>query len=1309
MIANCRLQIANCKLRSRLLALIAALAITSVGAPSSAQLPSPEPTPARPVRLRVAWGGGDEARRWMGRISLSDGTLADMQLLGMEADAAAAVWQEGNVIHVDAVRPHRFDGFDVTVQAGGDARLAIELTTPGLAAPVTLDVPIAEAIRQPLRKTLDNKKNVLLVHRSPGDNLQIEADRDALIFAPGEQFTFQFRQRHEELTPGTTVDVVAKLTPARGGAVLWTNSSQRPQRVPVPIRGELAVPITVPLPMEQGVYTVYLSLAHPPGNVPRILTVGGAKPLAERSFQVAVVNPNAEPPAGDPSWQTVLEIDPANPGWWDRLRQRLPVLLRRPLGSTAPETFDHPLGRLVRLPRNADRGEPHWQAYPLPVETTGVPHVLEIEYPADQEQHFGLSVLEPNAAGRAVPIGRDSGVFVEGLGRTEQTQRHMHRFVFWPRTNSPLLLITNLHPNATAQFGTIRVRRRTGPLAGSFEQPPWQQAERLVTAYVGRPLLPETFGASEALDPSSGQSVDDMQTSYEAAQRLAEYLPFAGYNGAVVNVLADGSCIYPSRILLPTPLYDTGRMVAGASDLPRTDSLELILRAFDRRGLALVPAIQFATPLPELERLRRSADPQQSGLEWVGADGQTWLETHGADRGLAPYYNLLDERVQEELLKVVQEVVARYGHHAALAGLAVQLSGDGFAQLPGLAWGFDDATIARFEQETGLRLPSPAGANRFAARQAALSGPHLDLWRAWRAHRVTQFYARAAAIVEAGAPQRRLLLTTEEMFSNAKLRTQLQPNLLTKVRLDRMMFDLGIDREQLATSPAIVLCPAQSIEPTAPLADRAADLEINQAVTAMVGRGDKGAFPAAMFYHPPIRARLSSFDGKGPWESSTWLVSQATADASAARRPYATALGQSDPLIFINGGELLPIGQEDATRHVLRALQQLPAAADAKVYRQQPITVRAYDSADATTLLVVNECPWSADAKLQLELPRESELQRLNSPTENKSTDESLRQKLAAGKQAWSLRLDAYDVAVVRVTSAGVRVADVSATISNAGNAELESQLAALNNRNLTKRSTYDQLANPGFEPASGNPLPGWQFSKGTGLAAELDATMPHGGKTSLYLSSRGPSATVESDPIPTPPTGQLFLTAYLRGENVAPDAELQMVIQTDGPEPFYWKSAPVGPRHPQPLDAQWHPYGFWVRNLPLASQGKMRVKFELDGAGEVWIDDVQLFDLLFPFPDNEYQHSTDEKTELVILLHALKKAHEAGQITDCVRLLESYWPRFLMAYTPPIEDPPAIARQPKPAAAPAVTPAEEKAADAPSGRTWWWPGSWLR
>ena len=103
-----------------------------------------------------------------------------------------------------------------------------------------------------------------------------------------------------------------------------------------------------------------------------------------------------------------------------------------------------------------------------------------------------------------------------------------------------------------------------------------------------------------------------------------------------------------------------------------------------------------------MEAIRRRGGTESHGLEWIGADGATWSQTFPARRGLAPYYNTLDPRVQEAMLSAVRELVRRYAGHDSFRGLALRLSAYGYAQLPGPDWGMDDATIARFQHDTAV-------------------------------------------------------------------------------------------------------------------------------------------------------------------------------------------------------------------------------------------------------------------------------------------------------------------------------------------------------------------------------------------------------------------------------------------------------------------------------------------------------------------------------------------------------------------------------------------------------------------------------
>jgi hypothetical protein len=108
-------------------------------------------------------------------------------------------------------------------------------------------------------------------------------------------------------------------------------------------------------------------------------------------------------------------------------------------------------------------------------------------------------------------------------------------------------------------------------------------------------------------------------------------------------------------------------------------------------------------------------------------------------------------------------------------------------------------------------------------------------------------------------------------------------------------------------------------------------------------------------------------------------------------------------------------------------------------------------------------------------------------------------------------------------------------------------------------------------------------------------------------------------------------------------------------------------------------PYRF-RSNLPPQGLSELRVGFDLMAEGEVWIDDVQIFDLWF------------EDAEQSELLKAIANADfllTSGHVADCQRFVEGYWAQFLKShvplaanlgppelFTPPVSGPPIMEGQ---------------------------------
>jgi hypothetical protein len=276
----------------------------------------------------------------------------------------------------------------------------------------------------------------------------------------------------------------------------------------------------------------------------------------------------------------------------------------------------------------------------------------------------------------------------------------------------------------------------------------------------------------------------------------------------------------------------------------------------------------------------------------------------------------------------------------------------------------------------------------------------------------------------------------------------------------------------------------------------------------------------------------------------------------------------------------------------------------------------------------------------------------------------------------------------------------VQVETNEAANTELSAILSDLSNRDLTAPRFYQALSNPSFEPLAGaGALSGWRLTGDAANAvAELDATGPQDGKTSLHVRNTGPMAAVESDAFPTPATGQLAMTVYVRGRNLAPASEVHLIVESATPGLPYYSSAKVRTADIQRPDNGWgRPLAIFPPDVPQDLRSKLRIRFEVTGQGEVWLDNVKLYDLLFPL--KFYPRSQAEISQLLILIHAAKKAQEEGRPSDCLRLLDGYWPRFVMAYTPPVE--PVVAAQPAGRAAnapakPLAPPANENQEPAP-------------
>jgi len=1256
------------------------------------------------VRLWVAWGGG-AARRWSGEIRIDHaqtspllaGCIREFESVGLSADEPGSMYIDGDAIVLVPGTPRTYDGVRFRVQASHMAEVSILLTPDRRAEAVQrIQIPLGKLLTDAHTSVLDERGNRLLVRRDPGDELRIRFERDSLVFGAGEKFEF-FVAPH--MVPGVDPDDAlvcsARLTPARAETKLWEEMREvrggrdgEPQEIG---------PWSLVLPEQEGVYDLLVTL----GKRRLPTRFSPTRDLTQRSIQLVVLRSQPSVPTAA-VWQVVAETQPQidagsaenNPaaphappgGSANRLWKSLPKLPHwKWLPNSDSSVREAPLGNgLSRLRKAAGRDFVEllpggWQAYPLPVAAVGMPHVVEVEYPSHAAQTLGISVVEPNAAGMVAPIGLHSGVDVAGTVEGGPVRAERHRLIFWPHSNTPFLLVANRRDDAPAVLGTLRV------LSGPANLPARPAADgedaRLIAQYFDRPVLADAFSASDALDPGSGRSLTDWVTFYQAGLRFAEYLKHTGQNGAMISVWHEGGALYPSTLLQPTPKYDSGVFFASGQDPVRKDVLELLLRLFDREGLTLVPALQFATPLPELETLlrRQTLPAAGSGIELIAADGQSWKQLFAADRATGPLYNPLSPPVQQAMQRVVLELGRRYAGHRSFGGVAVQLGPQTYAQLPDVQWACDDTTLRQFAADERAAAVGLAGRDRQTTAMY-LAGEGRELWLNWRARKLAGFYQATAAELARAAPRSKLYLAGAELLTDPQFQAGLKPTLPERLEVRPLLLRVGIDPLGYREDDRVVLLRPARWAPLHALQSQAANLQLRgstefdqlfgptvRATGADAAAARPRGWSGSLLFTEPQTISLTSFQKNGPFgadKTPAWLLAHIAPSAASYRQSVVHSLATLDSQVLFQGGWAPMMGQEDALLQVADAFRQLPAARFETVPSKKntlelpPVIVRRFSRGDRTYVYAVNDSPWPVSVTLTMDAPRGSDFQVLG----NRICPPPVPQDKL---QAWTVALQPYDLAAAVVAAANVRIVDWQADVNRDVAADLRAGIDDLRRRanQLRDPRPLAVLGNSDFELGSqGDLLPGWDCSRATGMGVRIVAGQGRNSKNALHLRSDSPVAWVRSNSFPAPATGRLSLWVWLRIDDPARQPPLQLAIEGRLDGQTYYRPARVGAGDdrlgppPPLLTTEWAPYLVRIDDLPTSGLTDLRVAIDLMGPGEVWIDDVQVFDLWF---------DKNERNELLKKIALANFYLGNGELAQCDLVLRGYWPEFLRRYVP--------------------------------------------
>lgn len=1193
------------------------------------------------VAIRMSWGGGEEAQ-WQGTVHYTGGAITNVRALGLTQDTPGSVYQEEGNVNVSQPSPATYGGaeFYVDYQPGAELRTVFR-SVDDPDTWIRKSIPIEEVLRTTTSHELDAKQNRITVARAPGDWLKLDFQRDHLVFETGETLMVDL-QPHFSGFADQRVRCKATLVTARSnsGASIWSETLE----FETDSEGNAeAQQLALPIPPREGVYDLKLQLE----------PTGFTNPLnrtqKKRSLQFVALSP-APPVSSGELWREQDVVDPTQNRsgmalqWSSLLRSSV---LRNGSSESGRSIVEQNGNRLVQL----DPGG--WQVIDLRVNQADKPVLLEIEYEAKEGAAIGFSVLQPDGRGKLPTYGFDSGVVVpKSFAVVDEANPRIkrHQVVFWPNTNQSFLLVSNRCKTDSVRFGKVRILTGPDRLAAHRHLPDGGLKERTrqFLAFYESPMFPENFGADEVYESAIDQTLDDWVTFYEGADRMVQYLKANGYSGAVLTVAADSGSIYPSVHLGSTPIFESGVFFASGQDPLQKDVLELLFRMFDREGLKLVPAFAFSGPLPELEsRIRREGADRYRPVDFRGQIGSI-------NDSNVPY-NPLSPAVQKQVELVIQELTQRYTHHSSFNGISLLCRPDTYTQLNGRRWGYDSPTVTQFLDDSGGIQLASGVANNWSQVQNLLLGSNQRQWLGWRARQMTKWYQRLQQIVSDGQGGRRLYLSAVDIYRHTDVVSSLSPSLHWANKFDDAMLELGWDMESLKGNPSVVFLKPHRIDENTTVAGNKIDAQIGASRKATQFYQQQ-AITGEIFTHRTYWARFAEQQSSSAFQSpkrDVLRLQQLTPASWQNRKRFINSLRNLDSRLLVDGGWLLAMGQETSLVDIIDVYTRLPdlpfdsVMSTNKEMNSGAIAVRQAVTEGRWYFYCLNDSPWTTEVSLTL---NRGGVERIESLSEY-----IVRIEEVDGKRVIRLELPPYSLMGGFSENLLNQLVDFEYRIDEQAATRLKARLNQLQLRLIqaTDVRPLEVQANLGFDESNQQPVR-WSYDPNR----ESDFVIKTDGKgnSSLVMKSTGNSNWIRSVPFTVPETGRLSISVWMRSD-VAAQPPLR--ISVEGEASGYYRFGSIGSLAPNDpanqVGTDWRQYVVHFDDLPVEEGALLRVGFDLMGAGEVAIDQIQLYDRLF------------DANDIQALTQRLAAARPlVGSDTDydlCRRMLNGYWLRFLNDY----------------------------------------------
>ena len=392
-------------------------------------------------RLLIEWGWGSPAS-WKGFVSVEKGTLIKAMPIGIEPGEKGITRVSDRSVEFESETAGLTDSISITLNADFNSILNMEIGKVKKAI-------CLNQIFDGKKVTIKSEDHRIVIKRDPKDLLRLVPSNKSMVLIPGEPLFVQLEsniiQEHaigKDKIGLFLDDKPIKTLEFKPGNFIKANSK-----------------FSVNAPNAEGAH--YLKAR---GLSPELNAI-------ETTLQFMVIDPLKSAKRDNKEIITSL-VDKYDPEIKTsrKIYKGQGTKIERHMGIDYLETSHRAQPASISSKEQYHMG---WFAVELKVNNPGIAHILEIDHLPRSWQTVGVSIIEPNAKGSIGTGQLDVGFNVRGDYKAFSNDS-TYSICFWPKTRSPLVLITNRNPKNTASIKEIRLKEVIGglpPLKDKKEMP----------------------------------------------------------------------------------------------------------------------------------------------------------------------------------------------------------------------------------------------------------------------------------------------------------------------------------------------------------------------------------------------------------------------------------------------------------------------------------------------------------------------------------------------------------------------------------------------------------------------------------------------------------------------------------------------------------------------------------------------------------------------------------------------------------------------------------------------------------------------